>query len=547
MSPGSLSGNATEIFQEGLRMPPIKMVDRGIVNEVALEILLSNDRLSRKSHGDFRAMLGTCVLGETKLQSLAEKFGTRELLAGSRELIAGADRRMRRAISATADGTYEYEFHLENGGASPEPVRARIALTVFGDRISVDFAGSSPTVRGPINLGPAMAPMMVFTCLKALLDPSGPINAGAFNPIEVSLPDGSYLKATSPTACGGMAEAVMSIASVMIGVVASIWPDRAVGDIKGAGNNLYIGGKSPSTADPFVCYEFPAGGTGAFRGGDGNNVCRHFLEGDFGSMQPIEVIESEFPLLVERSSLRVDSGGPGEWRGGLGLDRRIRVLTDNASLSYIVDKLSTGPFGVCGGDAGAPNGVGVIRRGVQFDPGALPGKATAVRLERDDVVFSKCAGGGGYGDPLERDLAAVAHDVEMGYISEIGALHDYGVVLRGGIPDRTATHRSRAKLRGARHFVTLVGSSFRIDSAARHGCLAAEETLVDLGVESGGIIEFVNPSGAPIRLWIEASGNIETGTVVVDAWVARVIGVQNSDAKVWVRVPRLWMDANQPV
>lgn len=541
MSPGSLSGNATDIYQEGVRIPPIKMVDRGKVSEAAFELLMANVRMPDKSQGDFRAMMGTCELGDQKLVEMMDKYGNATVLSCAGRLIQRAELRMRQAIAAIPDGRHEYEFHLENGGGSPEPVRARVAVTVSGDEITVDFAGSSPMVHGPINAGPSMAPMMAFACLKSLLDPSSAINAGAMAPIHVLLPKGSYLNAERPAACSGMAEATFSVATAMLGALAAMLPDRAVGDLKGAGNNFYIGGTQPGTRKPFLLYEFAAGGSGAVRGVDGNNGCRTFLEGDFGSIQPVEVAENECPLLVERSELRIDTGGPGQSRGGLGIDRRIQVLVDEAGLSYIGDKIRIPPFGVLGGDSSGANAFGVIRDGHEFDPAPVPGKVTGYQLKAGDITFSRSAGGGGYGDPLDRDPKQVLLDVAYGYVSECGALDDYGVVLRRfgevrlRLPehwqvDEAATQSRRRELRANRDELSLVATVDRTSIDGRHVCFAASATIGALGVTAGDPIELLNPTGAPLRLWIE-EGTVPLRSIAVDEASLRVLKAISGESR----------------
>jgi N-methylhydantoinase B len=541
MAPGSLSGNATEIYQEGVRIPPIKMIDRGTVAEAAFELLMANVRMPHKSQGDFRAMMGSCELGERKVLGLMAKYGEPTVLRCADRMLERAETRMRQAIAAVADGRHEYEFHLENSGGSPEPIRARVALTIEGDEITVDFAGSSPTVHGPINVGPAMAPMMVFTCLKSLLDPDGVVNAGAMAPIRVLLPEGSYLNARRPAACSGMAEATFSVATTMLGALAAMLPERAVGDLKGAGNNFYIGGRHPG-GEPFLLYEFAAGGTGAVRGSDGNNGCRTFLEGDFGSIQPVEVAENECPVLVERSTLRPDSGGPGQWRGGLGLDRRIAVLTDHATLSYLGDKIRIPPFGVLGGESSGPNAFGVIRDGREFDPAPVPGKITGYRLRQADIAFSRSAGGGGHGDPLDRDPEHVLLDVAHGYVSEQGARDDYGVVVRCAVErglrlpsdwvvDVEATAETRRRLRQRPTTVVLATAGRPTSVDGRHLCFASAGTLAAIGVRPGDPLEILNPRGAPLRLWVEQD-DVAAGRLAVDDAALGVLRARVGDSRV---------------
>ncbi|MBI4505693.1 MAG: hydantoinase B/oxoprolinase family protein [Chloroflexi bacterium] len=535
MSPGSLSGNATEIYQEGVRIPLVKLVDAGRLNDVALELLLANVRLPHRTRGDFRAQIGASELGERKVHALAAKYGRDTVLACSERLLQRSEARMRQAISAIPDGSYEYEFHLENSGGSPEPVRCRVSLIVSDDTLTVDFTGSSPFARGPTNTGPAMAPMMVFTCLKSLLDRGGLINTGAMAPVTVKLPDPCYLNAKRPTACGGMAEATFSVSTAMLGALASMLPERAVGDLKGAGNNYYIGGKD-LTGEPFIFYEYPAGGTGGFNGGDGNSGCRHFLEGDFGSIQPVEVLENEFPVFMEHSILRVDSGGPGTFRGGLGLERRVMVPIEDATLSYITDKITIPPFGVVGGGSGGPNAFGVVRDGAESDPAPVPGKVTGYRLQPGDVVFSRSAGGGGYGDPLEREPQAVLRDVLYGYVSERGARDDYGVVLRDGAVAEDATRETRARLRSSRREVVLVHTDRPTDIRGRHVCYVGPQTIVALGIRPGDAIEISHYEGAPLRLWVE-EGDVHPEEVAIDDRAFKVLRAQPGDRR-FVQRPR---------
>jgi N-methylhydantoinase B len=391
-----------------------------------------------------------------------------------------------------------------------------------------------------------MAPMMSFACLKSLLDPEGAINAGAISPITVELPPGSYLNARRPAACSGMAEATFSVATALLGALAAMLPDRAVGDLKGAGNNFYIGGTHAESGDPFLLYEFAAGGSGAVRGGDGNNGCRHFLEGDFGSIQPVEVVENECPVLVERSELRTDSGGPGTWRGGLGLDRQIRFLSDNASLSYIGDKIQIPPFGVAGAQSSAPNAFGVVRDDRVFDPAPVSGKVTGFPLRSNDIAFSKSAGGGGYGDPLDRAAEQVVLDVAYGYVSKRRARDDYGVVVEcrssDGLQlpeewevDHDATRALRKRLRNERRKSVLVPATKPTDVGGRRLCFACPTLLREINVTAGDPIEILNPVGAPLRLWIEID-DLPNWTVAVDTLSLRVLGAKFGDRRLLRRL-----------
>src|SRR2546428_6978331 len=267
-----------------------------------------------------------------------------------------ADARMRRAIRALPDGEYAYEAHLESGGERLEPLTVRARVIVAGDTITVDLAGTSPQTAGPTNVGPAMAPTGAFTIVKAFLDPGADVNSGAFRPLTVLTPRGTIVNAEPPAPCGGMVEAKYCVESAVMGALAQALDGKVAGDLKGGGNHCYVGGPDPDRAgETFIFYEYPAGGTGGFDGGDGSNTVRTWTESDMTTLQPIEAVEQLYPVRVELTALREDSGGPGRVPGGRRLTREVRGLAPRASLSVLAEKAVLPPFGVCGGPARATN------------------------------------------------------------------------------------------------------------------------------------------------------------------------------------------------
>ena len=422
MVPGSLAGTATEIFQEGVRIPALRVARRGEYSEELLDLLFANVREPEDRRGDLRAMEGACLLAQAKLQQLATRWGVGTVAEAMTALLDRAEKRMRAAIAAMPDGSYRCEVHLDNTGSRPEPLALKLCITVAGDGLIADFTGCPPQMPAPTNLGPAHTRTAVFTMTKAFLDPKGPINAGAMRPLKVVVPAGTMLNARSPAACGAIGEVRRALEGLVMGALGRAVAEKAVGDLKGASNITTIGWPG---RPPFV--EFPAGGTGARAKADGNNAVRNFAEGDLSSIQPAEAVELRWPLLVERCALRADSGGPGRFRGGLGLVREVRVLAPDASLSVLSDRNLIPPYGVNGGFGGARNQFTVRRNGVEIEPSPLPGKVTAFPLETNDVVVIRSAGGGGYGDPLQRELALVQRDVAFGYVSREQARKVYGV------------------------------------------------------------------------------------------------------------------------
>jgi N-methylhydantoinase B len=524
MSPGSLSGGATEIFQEGVRIPPIRIVDRGKPNQAALELIFSNMRGPRERQGDFDAMIGTCKKAAERVEGLAAKYGVATVRAGVAELMDRAELRMRRAIGALRDGEYVYEAHLESGRERLEPLTVRAKVTVAGETITVDLTGTSPQTAGPTNVGPAMAPTGAFTIIKSFLDPGSDVNSGAFRPLTVITPPGTIVNANPPAPCGGMVEVKYCVETAVMGALAPALDGKVAGDLKGGGNHCYVGGPHPRTGETFIFYEYPAGGTGGYDGGDGNNTVRAWTESDMTTLQPIEAIEQLYPVHVEATAIREDSGGPGRWRGGCGLTRAVRIQAPSTQLSVLAEKAVLPPFGVCGGEAGARNRFWVSRAGRPIAPSPLPGKVSGFPIEPEDVLMMESSGGGGFGDPLERDLAAVTVDVGDGYVTREAAERIYGVVWRGDTIDAAATAARRAELLAARprvqvraapDLVSERGRAIRIDS----------DTARALGIGAGAVVELVNRRGAPLRAWVTdvLAGNGHRAQL--DAAAVRMLGV----------------------
>ena len=502
MTYGSISGQATEVYQEGVRIPPIRIYDRGTPNEAALEIMFSNMRIRREREGDFRAMLGTCRMAEARLNEVADRFGRENLKEAIGELMDRNERRMRRAITELPPGEYVHESYMEGGKTEMLPQRVFLTLTVAEDQLIADFTGTAPQSTSPNNVGPGLLPTGVFAVAKSFLDPGAEINHGSLRPVTVIAPVGTLVNCRLPAPCGGSVEATYAMEQAAMGALAPALGGRVTGDIKGGGNHTYIGGVSPITEEPYVFYEYPAGGVGAFDGHDGNNVVRSYFESDITPTQPVEAIENKYPLRIEYFGIREDSGGGGERRGGLGCRRAVRVLSDGAQFSAVSDHNIIPPFGVCGGLSGAPNRFSVIRDDVEVLPPSLPGKISAFPLLKGDLVLVQSAGGGGFGDRLERVPEEVLEDVREGYISLANAESIYGVVITGGYVDLGATRLRRDKLGGA--VIAASVKPWEADEYQGGGRLCTLSAAAGglLGVVDGDLVEMVNPNGAPLRGWV---------------------------------------------
>ena len=501
MTPGSLSGRVNEIYQEGLRIAPTRIASGGVLDEAFVGLLFDNMRGRNERLGDFNAMLGTGRKAVEHIERLFARFGGQGLLDGVEELIRRAEARMRARIAACPDGEYHAEGYAESGGASPDPLIVRLKLTVAGDRIVADFSGTAAQTDGPVNCGPAMALNAVGTICKAFLDPGTAINHGSFHPIEVIAPERSFVNARAPAPCGGMAEAKFLMDSVVAAAMCQVVPEMSVGDLKGGANHVHVAGRDPERG-AYIHYEWPAGGTGASAGLDGNNAVRSYNEGDFNSIQSVETVEAAFPLRVERCEIREGGCGDGEFRGGFGLRREIRVLGDSAMLSVLSEKNRIPPYGVDGGRPGAANRFTVLRAGEVVEPSAVPGKVSGFRLERGDVVREETAGGGGLGDPLARALDRVAADVADGYLNPVQAERRYGVVLSpDGRPDAAATDEARAGLRRARLRARLGAADDELFDGPRR-VVAVPASLAEASeIEDGALVELSTGRGAPLRAW----------------------------------------------
>jgi N-methylhydantoinase B len=517
MTPGSLSGRVTNIYQEGIRIEPTRICERGRMNEAFLQLLFSNMRITEERRGDFNTMLGASRKAAQHIARLFKRFDGHAFLDEIEELISRSEKLMRERIREIPDGVYCAEAYLDSNGHSPDPLAVRLKLTVADDYLIADFTGSSPQTNGPTNVGPAMALNAVASLAKSYLDPRTPVNHGSFNPIKVINPTGSFLNATLPAPCGGMVECRAVMIAAMVSALGQAVPERLVGDLKGGANHVYISGprtnRDGGASGLFLLYEYPAGGTGATQEGDGNHVVRAYPEGDFNVVQAVEIAEMQCPVRIEQYGLREDSSGDGEHRGGCGMRRDIRVLVDDASLSVLADHAVIPPFGVAGGRSGAANRFVVIRDGETMEPSPVPGKVGGFKLKAGDIVRVESSGGGGHGDPVHRDPERVARDVQLGYLSRERARDVYGVVLTpDGAVDDAATGSGRERVVSARHQVRLAEAAEDDLDAARRWISLPEAQAARLGLAPGDLVEMVNPHGAAaLRGWVRLTDNTIPG------------------------------------
>jgi len=532
-APGSYSGLNTNIYQEGVRIPPIKIVEEGRLNRAAMALLLNNMRLPEDRRGDFNASLGACRIAESRIRRLLAKYGRKTVLDCITLNLDRSERRLRARIATLPRGEYVYEDYLEfyqEGGF--DPVLMRLTLTIAGDEIVADFAGSSPQVPGVVNSTLATTGAGVLVAVKAVLDPEGPINHGTFRPIRLLAPEASIVDVKLDAPAGAHGEVRKRAVSVMLGALAQVVPALVSGDLCGTSFPNAMGGRDGRRQRNYVYYEAPAGGNGGFLEGDGASAWGNIDFGNVRTIQSAEALESGMPLHVERSELRCDSGGEGTMRGGLGLRRELRLLEGESRYSVLSDRAVLPPFGVAGAGPAAPVKVSLRRDGAEVNF-ATPGKVTGVAIGAGDIVVMQSAGGGGYGDPLAREPDRVRDDVRAGYVSPERARLGYGVLLTSnGEVDIPATQAERARLTKARRrFPVIADERDPYEGRlGRHRVLRMAPVMAaDLGLVAGDLIELSGRHPAPLRAWLRIDTHAHEGQVALDAFGRRILGISPGD------------------
>jgi N-methylhydantoinase B len=521
MTPGSLSGLVTEIYQEGIRIPPIKIVDKGKLNKAVMDLLLLNMRVPEERRGDFYAGLAAFKTAERRIHEMVARYGVSTLLACIQQNMDRSEERMREKISAIPDGEYHYEDYLEvfvDGVLNP--VIMNLTLTIRGSELIADFTGSSPQVAAPVNSTLAVTAAAVFIVVKSVFDTHAPLNQGAFRPITVTAPEGTIVNAVPYAPVGAQGEIRKRAIGVMVGALAQVVPDLVAGDLFRTTFHNLFGGTHPRTGKQFVHYEWASGGNGAFSEDDGPSAMSSIDWGLQTTVPSAEVLESQFPLLVQSSGLAANSGGDGRQRGGLGIRREVRLVGSNASYSVLADAAVVPPFGILGGFSGIPVEAHVVRNNqiLQF---ATPGKVSGFQLVKDDVVVLQSPGGGGYGDPLDRTLERVLEDVREGYITRDRARERYGVAMLDDLNvDLNVTESLRRQLASTRTRFIVVDAqrdlyAFGVVGKRRLTPLNPGD-INAAGLNEGDLVELVGRN-VPLRAWLVSDPTVLAGTVPLDA------------------------------
>ncbi|MDR3359470.1 MAG: hydantoinase B/oxoprolinase family protein, partial [Bifidobacteriaceae bacterium] len=421
-----VSTDTVHIYQEGLRIPAVRLVRAGSPNEELFELLALNSFFHGARRGDLEAQVAACFKGAERVEAVFAKHGSATVQAATEQIFAQSEALDREAVAAMPDGVYQAEGFVDNDGITAQTVPVRVTVTVSGDDLTIDLTGSSPATRGPINCGKVQAVSACRVAVKELIHPEAPVNGGSFRNLSVIVPANSVFDAREPAPCQWYYTPLGLLIDLVQRAIAPAVPGRVAAAHFGDSMIVSFSGTRDSApgGEDFVLISAEVGGWGAYAGGDGQDAMINVINGDFKNL-PIEFIERRFPITVESYSLRQDSDGAGQWRGGLGVTKTFRVEQDGTLVSVWMDRSQNPAWGLFGGES-AVGPVAVV------DPGTGQerryNKVTDLCLVTGQRVEVRTGGGGGYGEASCRDRAAVAEDVLHGYVSRDRAEAVYGGV-----------------------------------------------------------------------------------------------------------------------
>lgn len=419
---GSMSGGLTEIYQEGLRIPVVRLYREGEPVRDVLDLLLLNMRLPTERKGDLNAQIAACRLGVERMGDLCGRYGVATVRGTFDEIIERSRSRMRAAIAALPDGDWSWSDVMDDDGAGQSDVLIALTLRKRGGDALFDFTGSSPQVAGNINLTLNAVRSSVCYALKALLDPSMPNNEGVIQAFEIVAPAGTIVNCVAPAAVALRANTCQRVIDVVLGALSGVLPERAIGCANGANTSMVFSGADPVTGQPYVYLETLGGGMGGRNDRDGKDGVQVHITNT--SNLPVEAIEMEYPLRVEEYALVPDSGGAGTYRGGLGLRRVVRPVGHVCEFSGVGERFRHAPPGVFGGEPGRPGRFRLHRAdGAEL---SLASKLTGMKLAPDASVSVETPGAGGYGPASERAAAAISEDAASGKCSAGFVARYYG-------------------------------------------------------------------------------------------------------------------------
>ena len=421
--PGGFGVRATEIYQEGVRIPPVLLMKDGVMQEDLLKVLFANMRVPEERLGDLKAQIAAINVGHNRLTALLDKYGAEFVKGYVGELTERAERQMRAYIETIPDGEYSFDTNIDSDGLVMEPITVALDLKVEGNEMALDFSRSSAPVKGAMNGSLSATVSSVYVALKHIFA-EVPINAGAFRPVHVNAPETTFLNAQFPKAVSGSsAEVSLRVVDAVFGALAQAIPDLVPAACFGSVENFTISGYDPKSDKSYIMFRFSGGGYGGQKGMDG--LTNGAAPISAARTSPIEVLEQLYPIAFNYYRIRENSGGAGEYRGGFGVDFQVQLLRGEAVSSVIGDRGIFPPFGLHGGHPGSAATVEYVLGEKVYKPPHVT-KDEGVVMTPGDTVTIGTPGGGGWGEPARRNAAAIAQDVRLGLLTPEQAKADYG-------------------------------------------------------------------------------------------------------------------------
>ena len=424
MRPGSYAGEAVEIYQEGLRIPPIKLFERGKLDERLFDLIGCNIRLPDITIGDLRSQTAALEIGRDGVIELIDRYGADTLRACMEEATVASEARLRARIRELPEGRFQGTYYVDDDGVVDEPIRIVTTLTIEDGSIHVDFTGTDPQRRSPINATLSSCESATYFAILSILDPTIPANYGVYRPIRITAPEGTVVNALPPAPVVGRNAITHTIVNALTIALSEVVPERITAGYYGMSNVYILSGEGGPDGHGWIFFDIEVGGGGGRPAKDGLDCYSQGIHNLANT--PIEMVETTYPLRFTHYELIPDSGGAGRSRGGLGVRRDIEFLDERGALDTQFDKFKVAPFGLFGGGDGATGKLVLNPDGP--DPRELASKTVALELRRGDVVSMWTQGGGGYGSPGERQTAAIVQDLREGKLSAPAARehYDYG-------------------------------------------------------------------------------------------------------------------------
>lgn len=421
--PGSNAADSKSIYEEGIRIPPIKIFDQGKLNEDILRLILLNCRISNIRRGDLNAQFACNNKGIQRVQESCAHYGADMMLACMDELLNYSERKMRLAIRELPNGKAEFDDYLDSDGMGSGTVKLNVKVEIREEEIFLDFTDNPDQVAGATNLIESGLRACIYFCLKCIVDPTLPPNGGYYRAIKYVAKSGTVVCCKEPAAVAGRTDTAQRVCDLIFGAMAKLVPHRVMAGTNGAITAIVFSGSEPDSGKPYVYLETVGGGSGARFCGDGLDAVQVNMTNT--SNLPIECMELEYPLMVDKYCLIQDSGGAGEYRGGMGIEKDIRILKGDCVFSVKADRQIVPPWGLYGGKEGMAGKI--VINPDSDNPTVLNSKKSNVLLPEGTILSCRTPGSGGYGDPAKRDKAKIIHDIEQGFISKRSAMENYGL------------------------------------------------------------------------------------------------------------------------